>query len=67
MPSFTYSGPDDGRYYPTLGLAPVPGRAYDLGADPGDGAWTPAPPTATAATTAPAAPAAPGKEAPANA
>lgn len=34
----TYTG-DEGRYYPTLGLAPEPGETYDLPADPGDGYW----------------------------
>ncbi|HWU23263.1 MAG TPA: hypothetical protein VN088_17120 [Nocardioides sp.] len=38
MPQFTYTG-DEGRYYPTLGLAPVPGETYDLPKDPGDGRW----------------------------
>ncbi|GAA2137765.1 hypothetical protein GCM10009760_18520 [Kitasatospora kazusensis] len=43
MPAFLYTGPDDGRYYPTLGITPEPGGTYELAADPGDGAWTPAP------------------------
>ncbi|MER6064830.1 hypothetical protein ABT167_27385 [Streptomyces sp. NPDC001792] len=34
----TYTG-DEGRYYPTLGLAPVPGETYDLPENPGDGNW----------------------------
>lgn len=34
----TYTG-DEGRYYPTLGLAPQPGETYDLPDDPGDGCW----------------------------
>ncbi|MGW1892144.1 hypothetical protein ACWCP6_18070 [Streptomyces sp. NPDC002004] len=34
----TYTG-DEGRYYPTLGLAPEPGESYDLPKDPGDGYW----------------------------
>jgi hypothetical protein len=34
----TYTG-DEGRYYPTLGLAPQPGETYDLPGDPGDGCW----------------------------
>jgi hypothetical protein len=38
MPRFTYTG-DQGRYYPTLGLAPETGQAYELTADPGDGRW----------------------------
>ncbi|MEY9944888.1 hypothetical protein [Kitasatospora sp. GAS1066B] len=49
MPAYLYTGPDDGRYYPTLGLTPETGQTYDLADDPGDGAWTPAPP-ATART-----------------
>lgn len=53
MPSFTYTG-DEGRYYPTLGLTPEPGQAYELDGDPGDGRWTPvdtATPTSKAKTT----------------
>ncbi|WP_035799862.1 hypothetical protein [Kitasatospora mediocidica] len=52
MPAFLYTGPDDGRYYPTLGITPTPGQNYELADDPGGGAWTPAPP-ATRARTAP--------------
>lgn len=36
---FVYKG-EPNRYYPTLGLSPFPGEAYDLDADPGDGRWT---------------------------
>lgn len=39
---FTYVGDPD-RYYPTLGITPVPGQDYDLAADPGDGRWEPEP------------------------
>ncbi|MET8627932.1 hypothetical protein ABZW30_30035 [Kitasatospora sp. NPDC004669] len=63
MAAYTYTGPDDGRYYPTLGVAPTPGQSYDLDVDPGDGAWTPAPPPAATKT----APAATGKEVSADA
>ncbi|AUG78094.1 hypothetical protein CFP65_3294 [Kitasatospora sp. MMS16-BH015] len=73
MPAFLYTGPDDGRYYPTLGITPTPGQTYELAADPGDGAWTPAPsPPATRAraattTTATADPAAEPEEVTASA
>lgn len=39
----TYTG-DSGRYYPRLGLAPEPGKSYDLEADPADGRWDAAAP-----------------------
>lgn len=38
----TYAG-DPGRYYPTLGITPVPGQEYDLAAHPRDGLWLPEP------------------------
>lgn len=56
--SLYYVG-DAGRYYPTLGLEPVNGQSYDLGADPGDGRWSTSP-------SAPASPAAPAAEVPAG-
>lgn len=34
----TYTG-DPGRYYPSLGLEPEPGKEYDLDTDPKDGRW----------------------------
>jgi hypothetical protein len=37
MPKFVYTG-EAGRYYPSLGLAPVPDQVYDLDAAP-DGRW----------------------------
>jgi hypothetical protein len=40
VPSYTYTG-DEGRYYPTLALAPEPGGEHDLDHNPGDGRWTP--------------------------
>ena len=40
MRRYTYNG-DKGRYYPTLGLTPEPGKRYSLERNPGDGDWTP--------------------------
>lgn len=40
MPTYTYTG-DEGRYYPSLGLAPEPGQDYELDRNPADGRWTP--------------------------
>ncbi|MEU8906507.1 hypothetical protein [Streptomyces mirabilis] len=48
----TYTG-DEGRYYPTLGLAPQPGETYDLPNDPGDGCWLPEEKPAKKASAAP--------------
>jgi hypothetical protein len=33
-----YTG-DAGRYYPTLGITPIPGDVYELESDPADGRW----------------------------
>jgi hypothetical protein len=39
MPAFTYIG-NEGQYYPTLGLTPVPGRSYPFHDEaPDDGRW----------------------------
>jgi hypothetical protein len=40
VPKFTYTG-DAGRYYPDLGLEPVPGQEYELDTAP-DGRFEPA-------------------------
>lgn len=40
MRRYTYNG-EEGRYYPTLGLTPEPGKRYSLEQNPGDGDWTP--------------------------
>jgi hypothetical protein len=40
MPTYTYTG-DEGRYYPSLGLAPEPGQEYELDRNPGDGRFDP--------------------------
>lgn len=33
-----YIGPED-RYYPTLGITPIPGDVYELDHNPDDGQW----------------------------
>lgn len=33
-----YAGPED-RYYPTLGITPIPGDVYELDHNPDDGQW----------------------------
>lgn len=30
---------DEGRYYPSLGISPIPGDVYELPHDPEDGRW----------------------------
>lgn len=49
MPAYTYTGDED-RYYPTLGLTPVPGESYDLDRNPGDGRFDPPDPEPVKAT-----------------
>lgn len=46
MRRYTYNG-EEGRYYPTLGLTPEPGKRYSLEQNPGDGDWTPPDPEPT--------------------
>ena len=33
-----YTGPSD-RYYPSLGITPIPGDVYELPEDPNNGHW----------------------------
>lgn len=42
-----------GRYYPTLGITPVPGDSYELDHDPDDGNWAVTQETISAAPAAP--------------